>query len=180
MGRLPRSPGSSLPPNQGFPLLKINTGLGRVDEFEVFPTKSVGYRKTYFSLNASKNNWLLLIRQHALVPNSYAPLTFCPVCEKEAQASSREALIRFSTHPGQGFISQEAPIHLATAGTRDSWNRCFDTRLGMRPIPSLVLHLLPLELSFSRRHTVDVAISRKLCSPFRAGLPQEMSTSPFL
>ena len=40
--------------------------LGRVDEFEVFPTKSVGYRKTYFSLNASKNNWLLLIRQHAL------------------------------------------------------------------------------------------------------------------
>ena len=26
----------------------------------------MGYRKTYFSLNASKNNWLLLIRQHAL------------------------------------------------------------------------------------------------------------------
>ena len=49
--------------------LKIagTTFLGRVDEFEVFPTKSVGYRKTYFSLNASKNNWLLLIRQHALV-----------------------------------------------------------------------------------------------------------------
>jgi len=42
------------------------TVLGRVDEFEVFPTKSVGYRKTDFSLNASKINGLLLIRQHAL------------------------------------------------------------------------------------------------------------------
>jgi hypothetical protein len=41
--------------------------LGRVDEFEVFPTKSVGYRKANFSLNASKINVLLLIRQHALV-----------------------------------------------------------------------------------------------------------------
>jgi len=41
--------------------------LGRVDEFEVFPTKSVGYRKTDFSLNASKINGLLLIRPHALV-----------------------------------------------------------------------------------------------------------------
>ena len=46
--------------------MKDLSDLGRVDEFEVFPTKSVGYRKTYFSLNASKNNWLLLIRQHAL------------------------------------------------------------------------------------------------------------------
>ncbi len=40
--------------------------LGRVDEFEVFLAKSVGYRKTNFSLNASKINRLLLIRQHAL------------------------------------------------------------------------------------------------------------------
>ena len=40
--------------------------LGRVDEFEVFPTKSVGYRKTDFSRNGSNINDLLLIRQHAL------------------------------------------------------------------------------------------------------------------
>ena len=54
--------------------------LGRVDEFEVFPTKSVGYRKTDFSLNASKINGLLLIRQHALikqvVPRFQAERTF--------------------------------------------------------------------------------------------------------
>jgi|SRR5712691_8133227 len=51
-----------------FPVLSVvPVQLGRVDEFEIFPTKSVSYRKTDFSLNASKINGLLLIRQHALV-----------------------------------------------------------------------------------------------------------------
>ena len=36
-------------------------------------TAKSGYRKTYFSLNASKNNWLLLIRQHALEFFATAP-----------------------------------------------------------------------------------------------------------
>ena len=35
---------------------RLVSRLGRVDEFEVFPTKSVGYRKTYFSLNATPHS----------------------------------------------------------------------------------------------------------------------------
>ena len=50
-------------------LLWVTENIGnleRVDEFEVYPTKSVSCRKTGYSLNASKINSLLLIRQHAL------------------------------------------------------------------------------------------------------------------
>ena len=41
--------------------------LGRVDEFEVLPTKSTTYGKIGVSINSSKINGLVLIRQHALV-----------------------------------------------------------------------------------------------------------------
>jgi len=53
----------------GFATLLGSLGglLGRVDEFEVLPTKSTTYGKIGVSINSSKINGLVLIRQHALV-----------------------------------------------------------------------------------------------------------------
>jgi hypothetical protein len=52
----------------GFPILRyVDARLGRVDEFEVLPIKSMAYGKVCDPINSSKINGLVLIRQHALV-----------------------------------------------------------------------------------------------------------------
>jgi hypothetical protein len=54
--------------------LYLGLKLGRVDEFEVLPTKSMDCGKIGFATNSSKINGLVLIRQHALVGLMYEVL----------------------------------------------------------------------------------------------------------